>query len=73
VCFVKRGPIWAGCGQGTKGQARTVGTVDLLVLTSLDQLLLTLQRLFTFNKTSYLNEEQAILLRRSIVPSLPLQ
>ncbi len=47
--------------------------VDLLVLTSLDQLLLTLQRLFTFNKTSYLNDEQATLFRRSTVQSLPLQ
>jgi hypothetical protein len=30
--------------------------VDLLVLTSLDQLLLILQRLYAFYKTSYLNE-----------------
>jgi hypothetical protein len=34
-----------------------LSTVDLLVLTSLDQLLLILETLFTFNNTSYLNEE----------------
>ncbi len=34
-----------------------LSTVDLFVLTSLDQLHLTLQTLFTFHKTSYLNEE----------------
>jgi hypothetical protein len=34
-----------------------LNTVDLHVLTSLDQLLLTLKTLFTFYKTSYLNEE----------------
>jgi hypothetical protein len=35
-----------------------LSAVDLLVLTSLDQLLLTLAILFTFlNKTIYLNEE----------------
>jgi hypothetical protein len=34
-----------------------LSTEDLLVLTSLDQLLLILETLFTFNNTSYLNEE----------------
>jgi hypothetical protein len=33
-----------------------LSTVDLLVLTSLDQLLLMLPTLFTFLQTSYLNE-----------------
>jgi hypothetical protein len=41
----------------TAGRGR-LSTVDLLVLTSLDWLLLTMQTLFTFfYKTSYLNEE----------------
>jgi hypothetical protein len=34
-----------------------LSAVDLLVLTSLDQLLLVLLSLFTFYKTSHLNEE----------------
>jgi hypothetical protein len=34
-----------------------LSTVDLLVLTSLDQLLLIMQTLLSFNKTSFLNEE----------------
>jgi len=40
-------PCWRG----------TLSTVDLLVLTNLDQLLLIMQALFIFNKTSCLNEE----------------
>jgi hypothetical protein len=43
-----------------------LSTIDLLELTSLDQLLLTLQILFTFLK-------KATLTRRAIVPSHPLQ
>jgi hypothetical protein len=34
-----------------------LSTVELLVLTSLEQLLLTLRTVFTFYKTSYLNEK----------------
>ncbi len=34
-----------------------ISTIDLLVLTSLDQLLLKLQALLTFYETRYLNEE----------------
>jgi hypothetical protein len=41
--------------------------VDLLVLTSLDQLIFILKILFTFDT------KQAILIRRSTVLSLPLQ
>jgi len=43
-----------------------ISTVDLLVLTSLDELFLVLQALFTFLT------KQASLTRRSMVPSLPL-
>jgi hypothetical protein len=38
-------------------QKEGTSTVDLLVLTSLDQFLFTLKLLFTFCKTSLLNEE----------------
>ena len=52
-----RNPFWRG----------RLSTVDLLILTSIEQLFLLLQRLFTFLR------KQATLLRRSTVLSLSLQ
>jgi hypothetical protein len=53
--------------QGTLTDGRRLNTVDLLVLTSLDQVLLKLANIiFYFTK-------QATLMRRSTVLSLPLQ
>ncbi len=43
--------------QGTLTKREGFGSVDLTVLTSLDQLLVIMQALFTFYITSYLNEE----------------
>jgi hypothetical protein len=42
-------------GQGTLTEEGRLSTVDLLALTSLDQLIFILKMLFTFFKTSYLN------------------
>jgi hypothetical protein len=52
--------------QGTLTEGERLSTVDLLVLTSLDQLLLIL------TNTIYELTKQAIVLRKSIVLSLPL-
>jgi hypothetical protein len=47
----------AGHGQNTVARKVLHSTIDLLVLTSLDQLLLTENINYFFTKTSYLNEE----------------
>ncbi len=52
--------------KGTLSEGERISTVDLLVLTTLDQMLLKLKNIvFSFTK-------QAILMRRSIVLSLSL-
>ncbi len=56
-----------GSKHGALAERERFSTVDLLVLTSLDQLLLTLAKLFSFLT------KQATLMRRSTVLSAPLQ
>jgi hypothetical protein len=58
--------VFGGNSQGSLSEGKRLGTVDLLVLTSLDQLVFIL-KMFSFVT------KQATLMRRSTVLSIPPQ